>query len=156
MSHLPGEPVRGSFPNPGNEKVTVLSGTKREQSLGQLVADAPRLFIGLVKDELEQAKRELTSKGKKLGVAIGLGLVIAFFALTMWALLVTAAVLGLNTVLAPWASALIVAGIFLVLIIILGLVAVASLKKAMPLKPERTLASVEQDINAMKGTGQYE
>lgn len=156
MAHTPDEPYRGSFPNPGPRAESVFDNTKKTQSIGQLLADTPRLFIALAKDEVESAKRELVGKGKKMGVGAGLLAAAAFFALTMWACLVAAAIMALNLVLQPWASALVVAGVFLLITLILALIGVSSLKKAGSPAPERTVASVQQDLNALKGTGQYE
>lgn len=156
MSHTHDESYRGSFPNPGAHADSVFDNTKKQQSLGQLLADTPRLFISLAKDEFESAKRELVGKGKKMGVGAGLLAGAAFFALTMWACLVAAAILAFNLVLQPWASALIVAGIFLVITLILVLVGISSIKKAGKPAPEHAIASVQQDLNALKGTGQYE
>ena len=156
MAHTPEEPYRGSFPNPGLGAESVFDNTKKQQSLGQLIADTPRLFIGLAKDELEHAKREVVGKGKKMGVGAGLLGAAAFFALTMWACLVAAAIMALNLVLQPWASALIGAGVFLLITIVLALIGVSALKKAGSPAPAQTMESVKQDLNALKGTGQYE
>lgn len=147
------EPLRAPFPHPGRPR---RRNPKETTSLGSLVADTPRLFVELLKDELEQFKRELVGKGKKLGVGTGLFGAAAFFALTMWAVLVTAAILGLNEVFAPWLSALIVAGAFLVLVVVLAGIGLLAVKRAMPLKPEDSIRSVKQDMNALKGLGQYE
>ena len=147
------DPLRAPFPRPGH---AVRRNPKEATSLGALVADTPRLFVQLAKDEVEQAKRELVAKGKKLGVGAGLLGAAAFFALTLWAVLVTAAILGLNEVFAPWLSALIVAGVFLLIVVVLALVGVASIKKGTPVAPEQTIDSVKQDVNAVKGLGKYE
>ncbi|MBF4551238.1 phage holin family protein [Pseudoclavibacter sp. RFBJ3] len=145
-------PIRGPFPGIGRTRAN----PKSRSSLGTLVTDVPKLLTKLVRDEVEQGKRELISTGTKYGIAVGLFAAAAFFALTLWAVLVTAAVLGLNTVFAPWLSALIVAGAFLLLVIVLGLAGYLALKRAGKLAPERTIASVKQDVNAVKGLGQYE
>jgi len=132
------------------------SNPRARASIGELVADAPRLLVKLAKDELEQLKRELIAKGTKLGIGAGLIVVALFFALTMYAVLVAAAVLGLNEVFAPWLSALLVAAGFLVLTAIFALAGVAAIKRGTPLKPERSLESVQEDLNAVKGFGKYE
>ena len=146
------EQLRGPFPRPGAYR----RNPKEGASLGSLVADMPRLFIQLAKDELEAAKRELTAKGKRLGMGAGLLAVAGFFALTLWAVLVTAAILGLNEAFAPWLSALIVAGAFLFLTILFALGGVVLLRRGTPIAPEQTIDSLKQDVNAVKGLGQYE
>lgn len=147
------EPLRAPFPRPG---FNLRRNPKERESLGTLIADTPRLIIQLVKDELEHAKREFSAKVKHLGVGAGLFAVAGFFALTLWAVLVTAAILGLNEAFAPWLSALIVAGGFLVLIIVFALAGMLILRRGMPLAPEQTIESVKQDVNAVKGLGKYE
>lgn len=147
------EPLRAPFPRPG---FGVRRNPKEGASIGSLVADMPRLFIQLAKDELEHVKREVMGKAQKLGVGAGLFGAAGFFALTMWAVLVTAAILGLNEVFAPWLSALIVAGVLLVFAVLLALVGYASVKRGMPVTPEDSINSVKQDLNAVKGLGQYE
>ncbi|MGO2110757.1 MAG: phage holin family protein [Pseudoclavibacter sp.] len=147
------EPLRAPFPRPG---FNARRNPKEGASLGTLIADTPRLFVKLAKDELERAKRELMAKGIVLGTSIGLFAVAAFFALTLWVVLVTAAILGLNEAFAPWLSALIVAGAFLLLTIILGLAGYLALRRSLPLTPANTIESVKQDVNAVKGLGKYE
>ncbi|KAB1654554.1 phage holin family protein [Pseudoclavibacter chungangensis] len=153
VSHGP-EPLRGPFPGVGPRLKR--NNPKKSETIGTLVADTPRLFIQLLKDELEHAKRELIGKGKKAGVGAGLLAGAAFFGLTLWAVLVTAAILGLNEAFAPWLSALIVAAAFLVITALLAGLGIASLKRTGSLAPERTIASVQEDVNALKGVGQYE
>ncbi|GGA68442.1 hypothetical protein GCM10011490_18620 [Pseudoclavibacter endophyticus] len=147
------EPLRAPFPRPG---FAGRRNPKERVSLGTLLADTPRLFVQLAKDELERAKRELTAKGKKLVTGAALLAAAAFFALTMWAVLVTAAILGLNEAFAPWLSALIVAGVFLIFVLGLVLFGVLAIKRSLPLTPEETLDSVKRDVNAVKGLGRYE
>lgn len=147
------EPLRAPFPRPG---FGFRRNPKERESLGTLVADTPRLIIQLVKDEIEQAKRELSAKVKHVGLGAGLFAVAAFFALTLWAVLVTAAILGLNEAFAPWLSALIVAGAFLLIVIVLVLIGIFAVRRGMPLAPKQTIDSVKQDVNAVKGLGKYE
>lgn len=151
--HEAPEPLRGPFPQPG---AGAPRNPKESASLGQLIADAPRLLIQLAKDEVEQVKRELIAKGVKLGIGAGLLAAAAFFALSLWAVLITAAILGLSEAVAPWLAALIVAGVFLVITIVLALLGVASLRRGTPVAPQATISSLKQDLNAVKGLGQYE
>lgn len=116
----------------------------------------PRLGIELAKAEAAEAKQELQGKAIKGGIGAGLFAVVAFFAITLWAVLITAAILGLNTVFAPWLSALIVAGALLVIMIIAALVAIMLFKRMQGVVPQNTVKSVQQDLNALKGMGKYE
>lgn len=130
------------------------SDKKARRSLVSLLAELPTLIIQLLKDELENLKRELTAKLAKLGIGVGLfvaAALVAFFAL---ATLIAAAVLGLATVLPAWLSALIVGVALLVIAGILALVGVSSLKKGLPPVPEESIESLKKDVNTVKGLGQ--
>lgn len=127
---------------------------RARRSLVSLFAELPGLIVQLLKDELENLKRELTARLAKLGIGIGLFVVAALLAFFALATLVAAAVLGLATVLPGWAAALIVAGALLLLAIILVLGGVASLKKGLPPIPEDAITSIKKDINVVKGLGQ--
>jgi uncharacterized membrane protein YdbT with pleckstrin-like domain len=127
---------------------------RARRSLVSLLGELPTLVIALLKDEIENLKRELTARLAKLGIGIGLfvgAALLAFFAL---ATLIAAAVLGLATVLPAWAAALIVAGALLLLAVILVLIGLSSVKKGMPIVPEDAITSIKKDINTVKGLGQ--
>ena len=127
----------------------------QKKSLVGLLADLPRLLIALVKEELERLKLELVSKLKHAGIGIGLLVFAALLAFFLLAVLITAAVLGFATLVAPWLAALIVAGCLLVVILILVLVGVSQLKRGAPV-PHETIDSVKKDVNAIKGIGKRE
>ncbi len=149
-------PTRAPFPNAEEPARLGKFNPKSRRSIGALAGSVPRLALNLAKGELEQAKNEMTAKAKVGGVGAGLFGIVAFFAITLWAVLVTAAILGLNTVFAPWLSALIVAGVLLVIMIIAALVAVSLFKKMKGVMPAETIGSLKQDVNALKGLGKYE
>ena len=125
----------------------------RKKSVFQLVADLPHLVIELVKEEIAHLKDELVGKLKHAGIGIGLFVGAGIFAFFMLMVLLAAAVLGFATFLPAWLSALIVAGILLVLVIILVLVGVAQLTTGVPPPPTETIDSVKRDVNAIKGIG---
>ncbi|MFD2675196.1 phage holin family protein [Gulosibacter bifidus] len=150
------DPKRGPFPNAEEPMRFGKFNPKSRKPLAKLVSSVPQLAMKLAQDEMEQAKQELTSKAIKGGTGAALFGVVAFFGLTLWAVLITFAILGLNSWFAPWLSALIVAGALLVLMIIAAIVAIVMFKKMQGIKPERTLESVRQDLNAVKGLGRYE
>ena len=127
----------------------------QKKSLVALLADLPRLLIALAKEELERLKLELVDKLKHAGIGIGLLIFAAVLAFFLLAVLLTAAVLGFATIVAPWLAALIVAGILLVIIAILVLVGVGQLKRGAPV-PTETIDSVKKDVNAIKGIGKRE
>ena len=131
-------------------------GAKASRSLFQLIADLPGLLVALVKAELNQIKQEFATKAKYAGAGIGLlafaaGLI--FFALGC---LIAAAILGLALVLPAWVSALIVFGALLVIAAVLALIGVQSLKKTGGATPGKTIASIQEDVEAIKGMGSYD
>jgi hypothetical protein len=127
---------------------------RARRSLVTLLSDVPKLIVQLLKDEIENLKRELTARLAKLGVGIGLFVFAALLAFFLLAVLIAAAVLGLATVFPAWLAALLVAAGLLIIIIVLVLIGLASVKKAMPLIPEDAVTSVKRDINVVKGLGQ--
>ncbi len=125
---------------------------ERRKSLGQLVAELPRLITELIQAEIASLKAEISSKLKSVGIGAGLlvgALVVVFYASLV---LVAAGVLGLATVLPAWAAALIVG---VALLLIAGLIAgigIAQLKRGMPPTPSDTIDSIGEDVRAVTGT----
>jgi uncharacterized membrane protein YqjE len=122
-----------------------------DETLGALALRLSEQIPELVRSELRLAQAELTQKGKKAGLGIGMfsaaGL-LAFFGL---ATLITTAILALSLILPAWAAALIVA---VVLFAGAGGVALAGRNKvqaATPATPERTIANVREDVSVLKG-----
>ena len=91
-----------------------------KRSLFALLADLPRLFGDLVREEIDQLKNEVVGKIKHAGIGIGLFAAAAFFAFFAVAVLVAAAVLGIAEALPAWLAALIVA---VALLVITGILA---------------------------------
>lgn len=124
-----------------------------KRSLFKLIGDLPGYLVELLRSELERLKQELIEKAKHLGVGVGLIAAGAFFAFFAFGVLVTAAILGIATALPAWLAALIVAFALLVITTILVLIGVNQLKRGVPPVPEETIASVKEDVNAIKGIG---
>ncbi|WP_313543021.1 phage holin family protein [Leifsonia aquatica] len=126
------------------------------KSLVELISDLPRLLIELLKAEFAHLKAEFAAKAKYAGVGIGLFVVAAVFLFFAFGVLVAAAVLGLAVVLPGWASALIVFGALLVIAAVLALIGVSSLKKVQGVAPQKTIDSIKEDADALKGLGKYD
>jgi len=124
-----------------------------KRSLFKLIGDLPGYLVALLRSELERLKQELVDKAKHLGVGVGLIAAGAFFAFFAFGVLLAAAVLGIATALPAWLAALIVAGALLLITAILVLIGVNQLKRGVPPVPEETIASVKEDVNAIKGIG---
>ncbi|PYY36551.1 MULTISPECIES: phage holin family protein [unclassified Curtobacterium] len=126
---------------------------RKSRSLFGLVKELPDLVKDLVKGEISLLKAEMIGKAKVFGVAAGIliaALVIVLYAIGV---LLTAAVMGLATVMPAWLAALLLAVLMLIVAGILGLVGWKRLKKGLPIAPKRTIASVKNDVNAVKGLG---
>jgi hypothetical protein len=124
---------------------------RKSRSLFGLVGDVPKLVKELVTGELNLLKAEMLTKAKIFGLAAGLlvgALVIVLYAIGV---LLTAAVMGLATVMPAWLAALIIAVVMLIVAAILGWIGWKRFKKGLPLTPKRTIDSVKNDVNAVKG-----
>ena len=137
--------------------------TQTDESLKSSVKSAKAQVEGLkelvpqqISDELKLATTLLKSKGISLGMAGAM----AGAALVLVLLFGIAAVVTLINVLAiwlpGWAAALILAGFFLILAAILGLVGYRKIKKAMPLKPEAAIRGIRHDIGVLKDGSNFD
>ena len=129
------------------------SAARPRKSLFRLIGDIPGLLAQLVRDEIEQLKAELTTKLKS--AALGIGLLVAAATVGVLALitLVIAAIFGLAVIMAPWAAALVVSGVLLLIVLVLVLVGRAQLKRGTPPMPTKTISSIRKDVNTIKGIG---
>jgi len=119
-------------------------------SAAQLFKQAESQFSQLIRDELQLAKLELSDKGKKTGVGVGLigaGAIIAGFA---FGALVAAAILALDNVMPAWLAALIVAAVLLIVAAIVVLIGKRETTEALPPTPTVTAREVQADISAVK------
>ena len=123
-----------------------------KKSLGSLLGSLPELISRLIRGEIQLAKTELVTKLKEAGVGAGLLVGAALFGFFLLAVLITAGVLGLATVVAPWLAALIVAAVLLVITGVLALLGLKALKKGVPPVPQQAVDSVKADVAALKGT----
>jgi uncharacterized membrane protein YqjE len=121
-----------------------------DSSVGDLVKAMSADLSRLVRDELQLAQVELSAKAKTAGVGIGAfggAGVLAFYGV---AILLAAAVLGLDLVLPAWLAALIVGVVVLAIAGIAALVGKKKVSEAAPAVPERTVASVKEDVAEIK------
>jgi len=126
-------------------------GTGEKLGLIGLFRQLPTQISRLIRDELRAAQVELVQKLKGAGVGAGLlvgGAILALYALGV---LITTAILGLATVLAPWLSALIVGVVLLVGAGALALLGRNKLMAAVPPLPKDSIESVKEDIRTIKG-----
>ena len=128
-----------------------MSSQQTDEPLGAVVHRLSEQLPELVRSEVRLAQAELTEKGKRAGT--GLGLFGAAGVLGLYALagLLTSAVILLDLALPLWAAALIVTGVLLVAAGIAAVLGRKQVTQAAPPVPERAIAGVRQDVQAVKG-----
>lgn len=140
----------------GRERVAEFSRELREgpepsdRSIKEIIEVLrPQLQV-LVNKQVELAKTELTPVGKKAGMAAGLLAAGAVFMLVFLIFLSLTGVYVLSLLLPLWASALIVS---VILLVIGGILAGsgASILRGLDPKPHRTIRTLQQNINWLKG-----
>jgi hypothetical protein len=125
----------------------------RKRSLIELVTELPELVSDLVHAEIELLKTELIGKLKALGIGAGLMAGAGVVLLFMVGTLLTAAIMGLGTVMPYWLSALIVSAALLVVAVILALLGWSRMKHGIPPIPSEGIESLQKDVRAIKGLG---
>jgi len=125
----------------------------KKKSLFSLIGDLPTLVRDLVKGEIEMLKTEIIGKLKILGIGVGLILGAVLVLLFFIGVLLTAAILGLATVMPGWLAALVVAFVLLIVIAILAFIGYKEIKKAMPPVPEESIKSLKRDLITIQGLG---
>ena|SRR5665213_1691459 len=126
---------------------------QKKRSLLTLLTDVPTLVRELVQGEIELFKSEMIAKLKALGIGAGILAAAALVLLFFVGVLLTAAILGLASVMPGWLAALVVAFVLLVVAGILGLIGYRKLKKGIPPVPTETIHGLKKDLNAIKGIG---
>lgn len=123
----------------------------KDEPLGAVVHRLSEQIPELVRSEMRLAQAELTQKGKRAGIGVGLFSAAGVFALFGLATLVTTAIVALDLALPLWASALIVAGVLFVIAGIAALTGKKQVAEATPPAPEKAIAGVKQDVATIKG-----
>jgi uncharacterized membrane protein YqjE len=125
--------------------------TNTEEPLGAVVHRLSEQIPELVRSELRLAQDELTAKGKKAGLGIGMFSAAGLLAFFGAATLIATAVIALDLVLPLWAAGLIVAGVLFLGALGAALGGRNEIQQATPAAPERAIAGVKQDVEAVKG-----
>ena len=126
-----------------------------EASTGQLMTQAMEDISTLIRDELQMAKEDLATTGKKVGVGAGLFGLAGTLALYGLGALIAAAILGIAEGLEPWIAAAIVAAVLFVAAGIAALVGKGSISTAGD-PPAARVESVKADIDTAKHGSDHE
>jgi hypothetical protein len=125
------------------------STTTGDRSTAELVKLAAEQISTLVRDELKLAQLELTEKGKRAGLGVGMFGGAGFVALYGVGALLAAAIIGLAAVMPAWLAALVVGVALFVVAGVLALVGKGQVSKAGPALPQETVAGVKADIDTI-------
>lgn len=122
----------------------------QDASVAELVQQLSEQASRLARQEVELAKAEMTVKGKRLGIGAGAFGGAGLVALFGLGALTTAVILALDTAMAGWLAALIVAVVYLAVAGALALMGKSKVESATPPVPERAVASVKRDVEETK------
>jgi uncharacterized membrane protein YqjE len=128
----------------------MFNGPKESLPTAELVRQMSEQVSRLIRDELQLARLELAEKGKNAGIGAGLFGGAGVVALYGGGSIVAAVILLLALVMPAWLAAVVVGVVLLVLAAILGFFGKRRVAEATPPTPERTIASVKHDIDAVK------
>lgn len=121
-----------------------------DRSVADLLKQASDQTATLVRQELELAKAELTTKGKQVGLGAGMFGGAGVFGVYAFGALTAAAILALSLAMTGWLAALIVATVYGAIAGVLALIGRRKVKAATPPMPEQTVQSVKADVESTK------
>jgi uncharacterized membrane protein YqjE len=122
----------------------------QERSTGELVKSLSEQVSVLVRGELKLAQLEMTRKGKRAGMGIGMLGGSGLVALYGLGCLIACVIIAISGVLAAWLAALIVGAVLLAVAGVAALIGKARLQRAAPPVPQETVSSVKADVEEIK------
>jgi hypothetical protein len=135
---------------PEDPPITDRKASAEDASVSELIQQLSEQASRLARQEVELAKAEMTTKGKRLGIGAGAFGGAGLMALFGLGALTATAILLLSTAVAAWLAALIVTTIYLAVAGVLALLGKSKVESATPPLPERAVASVKQDVEQTK------
>jgi hypothetical protein len=122
-----------------------------DPTLGGLVHDLTQQVPQLIRSEMKLAQAEMTEKGKRAGLGIGMFSAAGLLAFLGFCCVITTAILALAHALPDWLSALIVALVLLAGAGVAALLGKKEVQQATPPAPEHAIEGVKEDIAVVKG-----
>ena len=122
-----------------------------DPTLGALVHDLTQQVPQLIRSEIRLAQAELTEKGKRAGIGVGMFSGAGLLAFFGFGTLIATIVLALSLVMDGWLAALIVTVVLFAGAGVLALLGRNKVQEATPAVPERAVAGVKEDIATVKG-----
>jgi len=123
----------------------------KDEPLGAVVHRLSEQIPELVRSEIRLAQAEITEKGKRAGIGVGLFSTAGLFALYGLAFLLFTVVVLIDLALPLWAAGLIVTVVLLALAGVAALIGKRQVSQATPPAPEKAIAGVKQDVATIKG-----
>lgn len=117
-----------------------------DRSVAELMKQLSDQTVTLVRQELDLAKAELSTKGKKAGLGAGMFGGALLFGVYALGALTACAILALALAVTGWLAALIVAGALGAIAGVLALAGARNVKQGVPPTPEQTLESMKEDV----------
>lgn len=127
-----------------------MSTTMDDRPLADLLRDLSDQTSTLVRKEIELAKVELTSKGKRAGAGAGMfggAGALGFYALGAFT---AGLIILLGTAIEPWLAAIVVALVYALVAGVLALTGKKQVQRATPPLPEQATESVKEDVQWTK------
>jgi putative superfamily III holin-X len=124
-------------------------GATSDRSIGELLRSIGTETSTLIRKEIQLGKQEVMESITARLMAGAAGAVAAVMGLFVLAFLGLAAAAALDNWLRPWASRLIVAGVYLLIAGAAGMFAMKRIKKP-PIAPEETVRTVKEDVEWAK------
>ena len=121
-----------------------------DQPVAALLRDLSEQTSTLVRKELELARLEMTEKGKRAGIGVGMFGGAGLVGLYALGALIAAAILALATAITPWLAALVIAAVCGAIAGGLALVGKSKVSQATPPLPEQATESVKEDVRWTK------
>jgi uncharacterized membrane protein YqjE len=122
-----------------------------DPTLGAIVNQLTTQVPELIRSEIRLAQAEVTEKGKRVGVGIGMFSGAGLMAFFGFGTLLATIILALSLLMDPWIAALIVTVVLFIIAGVLALLGKNQVQEATPLAPERAVTGVKEDIATVKG-----
>jgi hypothetical protein len=122
-----------------------------DPTLGSLVHDLTQQVPQLIRSEIRLAQAEMTEKGKRAGLGLGMFSAAGLLVFLGLCCVITTAILALAHALPDWLSALLVGVVLFLGAGVAALVGKREVQQATPPAPEQAIEGVKEDIAVVKG-----
>lgn len=118
-----------------------------DRSVAELLGRLSDQTVTLVREELDLAKAELTTKGKQAGIGAGMFGAAGLFGLYALGAFTAFVILLLSKAMTAWVAALIVTAVYGAIAGVLALTGRTRVQASTPPVPERTVETVKEDVD---------